>query len=112
VRLEDVASEVGVAMVSHATHILILANCGITRDARNYAQHAMRSTALTIYLLDKSDFKEIQRSPASLGGILSKLAEDILANNPADSPWSGRQQYSLLVTGGDREVGEASGEAD
>jgi site-specific DNA-methyltransferase (cytosine-N4-specific) len=112
VRLEDVAREVGVAMVSHATHILILANCGITRDARNYAQRAMRSTALTIYLLDKSDFKEIQRSPASLGGILSKLAEDILANNPADSPWSGRQQYSLLVTGGDREVGEASGEAD
>lgn len=108
-RLEEVAREVGVAMVSLATHILILANCGITREARNFAHAAMRSTALTIFLLDKSDFREIQQNPGSLGGILTNMAEEMLANNPADSPWSTRQQPLRLANSGD---GEASVETE
>lgn len=70
VDIEDVAKEVGLAPVTKASHILILANCKFTDDAVRYAQEVMRETALVIFLLDSDDFERIKKSPGDLPLIL------------------------------------------
>lgn len=77
--IEDVAREVGVALVSRATHVLMIANSPITREARNFAASINTATTLPIYLLDKRDFEEIRASPGVLGRILRAKAEEILS---------------------------------
>ena len=72
--IEDVAREVGVALVSRATHVLMIANAPITREARNFAASIDVATTLTTYLLDKRDFEEIRVSPGALGRILRAKA--------------------------------------
>lgn len=80
VRLGDVAKEVGLLPLTKATHILMLANCPFTKDARNYALQIMKHSATTIFLLDKTDFDEIQStSGGALAGILASKAHDIAA---------------------------------
>lgn len=70
VRLGEVAKEVGLAPITKATHILILANAEFTNDAKAYANAVMRESALTVYLLGKDDFERIRDSQ---GGALSSV---------------------------------------
>lgn len=77
VRLEDVAKEVGLTPLTRATHILVFANAPFTRDARRFADAIMQNSSLTIFLLDRTDFEAIRKSPANLGRILQAQAERI-----------------------------------
>lgn len=89
VRLEDVAKEVGLLPLTHATHILLVANAAFTDDARKFAQETMLNSSVTIFLLDKRDFEIIQANPAHIGRILLAQAErirDMRINAPL---WSG-----------------------
>lgn len=70
VDLGDVAKEVGLLPITKATHILLLANCTISRDARIFASEVMRNSPVTIYLLDRKDFEAIRRSS---GGALASI---------------------------------------
>lgn len=76
--VEDVAREVGIAVMNRATHILIIANAGITRDAWKFAAGINRGTLFTLFLLDRGDFEEIRKSPGTIGKILRSKAEEIL----------------------------------
>lgn len=90
VRLDQVAKEVGLLPLSKATHILILANCRISTQARAYAIEIMRHSSVTIFLLDQSDFREIRESHgAALAGILSRKAADIAALKRPGLDWVG-----------------------
>lgn len=73
--LEDVAKEVGLVPLTRATHILVLANCKITSDARTYAAQVMRQSSTVIYLLDGSDFSKIRKDPAHLSVVLREQAD-------------------------------------
>lgn len=70
VRLKDVAKEVGLLPLTKATHILMLANCPFSRDARVYAHEIMRHSAATIFLLDHGDFEQIRTTS---GGVLARI---------------------------------------
>ena len=70
VRLEDVAKEVGISLITKANIIMIFANGPVTEPARRYAQEVMRHTSLTIMILDRLDFEEIVRSPGRIAAIL------------------------------------------
>ncbi len=76
--LEDVAREVGVATVYHATHVLMIGNCPITERALGFAARINSDSALTVFILGKSDFEAIKTSPGALGRILRSNAESIL----------------------------------
>jgi len=78
VDLEDVAKEVGVAMVTHATHVLLIANAPVTSAARQFATEIMRTSPLTIYLLAKEEYEAVKASPGNLGRILRAHAEQII----------------------------------
>jgi len=75
--VRDVASEVGLLPISQATHILIIANTDFSGDAIFYANEVMRRTPISIYLLDKSDFRVIKKDPSKLVTILRLKAERI-----------------------------------
>ena len=75
VDLEDVAKEVGLVPLTRATHILVLANCKITADARTYAAQVMRQSSTVIYLLDSSDFAKIRKDPAHLSVVIREQAD-------------------------------------
>ncbi len=76
--LEDVAREIGVATVYHATHVLLIANCSVTEQARGFAARANSATALTVFVLDKRDFEAVKASPGALGRIFHSSADLIL----------------------------------
>jgi hypothetical protein len=78
VRLEDVSKEVGQVSVTRATHVMVIANAPISREAIKFAMATMRNSALTIFLLGKSDFEAIRESPGNLGSILRAHAERIV----------------------------------
>jgi hypothetical protein len=78
VTLEDVAKEVGQVPTTKATHILVIANGRITRDAERFALETMRSSPLTIFLLGKKEFEAVKASPGSLGALLRAKAEEIV----------------------------------
>lgn len=82
--LENVAKEVGLLPLTHATHILVLANCEITRDAQDYAAMINRRTQATVFLLGGGEFEAVKSSPGSLGAILRQKAENILRQQPKD----------------------------
>lgn len=86
-RLEDVAKEVGLAPLTRATHILVLANAPITRDARRYADAVMQNTSATIFLLDREDFEAVREGPANLGRVLRRQAERIRDLKLATPVW-------------------------
>jgi hypothetical protein len=78
VRLGDVAKEVGLLPLTKATHILILANCLFSDDAKIYAREIMRHSPATIFLLDQKDFAEIRStSGGALARILAAKSEEI-----------------------------------
>jgi hypothetical protein len=76
--VEDLAREVGVATVYRATHVLLIANCQVTEQARRFAARANGTTMLTVFVLDKKDFEAIKMSPGALGRILRSSADLIL----------------------------------
>ena len=78
VRLEHVAREVGLALRTRATHIMILANCPIARDAPNFAKEVMINSPITVFLLDKTCFDRIRTDAADLASILREQADQIL----------------------------------
>ncbi len=78
VRLDDVAKEVGLLPITRATHILFVANCRFSQDAREYTREVMRKTSVGIYLLDKDDFRELQASPGSIATVLRSQAQRML----------------------------------
>lgn len=85
VDLEDVAKEVGLIPITQATHVLIVANSRITKDAREFAKEVMYRSALTIFLLDRTDFEEVRANAGRLGSILRRDAEQVVRQNPAGS---------------------------
>jgi hypothetical protein len=87
--LEDVAKEVGLLPLTRATHVMLLGNCLITRDARTFANQVMANSPTSIYLLDRHDFDAIRASPGSISTILLSQSETIqrgLEINP-NSVW-------------------------
>lgn len=76
--VEDVAREVGVAAVYHATHVLLIANCPVTEQARRFAARANSATTFPVFVLDKKDFEAIKNSPGVMGRILRSTANSIL----------------------------------
>ena len=88
VDLEDIAKEVGLVAITHATHILFAANCQFTRDARTFARAVMESSSLSIYLLDESDFEAIKSSPATIGAIIARQSEAIVQGRLHSPTWS------------------------
>jgi len=89
VRLEDVAKEVGLLPLTHATHILLVANASFSEDARKFAERIMVNSSVTIFLLDKTDFETIQANPAQIGRILIAQAERIKDMRISSPLWSG-----------------------
>lgn len=78
-RLNDVAREVGVALVTKATHILIFSNHGFTRPAIKYARDVMQQTAFTVFLVGGDDFKRVlEEGGTTLLQILRKQGDAIL----------------------------------
>lgn len=89
VRLEDIAKEVGLLPLTHATHILVIANARFSDDARRFAQEIMLKSSVTIFMLDLKDFEAIKANPASIGRILMSQAERIRDLQIAAPLWSG-----------------------
>lgn len=89
VRLEDVAKEVGLLPLTHATHILLVANALFTVDAKKFAEQTMLKSSVTIFMLDKNDFDTIRANPAHIGRILLAQAEHIRDLRIKDTLWSG-----------------------
>jgi site-specific DNA-methyltransferase (cytosine-N4-specific) len=87
VDLEDVAKEVGLVPLTHATHVMVLGNSRFTKDARTFAARINEQTPLTIYLLDKRDFDAVRASPGALAGVLRAQSEGILRSQPTASLW-------------------------
>jgi site-specific DNA-methyltransferase (cytosine-N4-specific) len=84
--LEDVAREVGIAVLNHATHILIIANGRITKDAREFATGISLGSPFTVFLLDKDDFDVIRKNAAGIGNILRLKSEELLRVRAARHP--------------------------
>lgn len=80
--LEDVAREVGITRITHATHLLLVARGGVTADARAFASQVMSSDPLTVFLLDERHFRQIRADPAALGQILRTIAGEISERRP------------------------------
>lgn len=89
VRLEDIAKEVGLLPLTHATHILVIANASFTADARKFATEVMMKSSVTIFLMDKEDFVSIKDTPANIGRILRSQAERIRDLRLSSPLWSG-----------------------
>lgn len=78
VTLDQVAKEVGLAPLTKATHILVMANSDFTKDAIVYAQEIMRQTPLSIFLVDGREFQRILDSNGGdLASILRQKAHDV-----------------------------------
>ena len=87
VDLEDVAKEVGISLLTKATHILFITNSSFTRDAVTYANEVMINTALTIYLFDGRDFEKIKKNEAALAEILNAKAVEASHLKRGESMW-------------------------
>ena len=90
VDLEDVAKEVGLLPITEATHILLVANSRVTKDAREYATQIMNRSPVTIFLLDATDFAAVKQNPGALGSILRSKAETIVRQRPVGSLFGAR----------------------
>ena len=75
VRLDDVAKEVGISLVTKANIILIFANASVTEPARSYAQEVMRHTALTIMILDRADLEDMVSLPGRIASLIRREAD-------------------------------------
>jgi site-specific DNA-methyltransferase (cytosine-N4-specific) len=89
VRLEDVAKEVGLLPLTHATHILIAANTTFTEDACKYADEIMSTSSVNIFLLNKKDIEAIKENPTNISYILKTKAERIRDLHTTSTLWGG-----------------------
>lgn len=87
VSLEDVAKEVGLLPITKATHLMVVANCLFTGDAKTYANEVMRNNPVMIFLLEKKDFEVVRNSPGSFPLILQAKAEQISQLRRGESMW-------------------------
>jgi hypothetical protein len=76
--IDHVSREVGVATLHRASHVMMIANCPITRDAAAFAADTNKRTMCTLYLLGKSDFDTIKERPGLLGRIMRAKAQEIM----------------------------------
>jgi site-specific DNA-methyltransferase (cytosine-N4-specific) len=76
--LEDIAKEIGLIPITNATHLLFLTNGTFTAEARKYAVQIMKRSALSTFLLDRTDFAALVKDDTSLGRILRAKAEEIV----------------------------------
>lgn len=74
---EDIAREVGVAMMEGATHILFLANATYSSKAKDFARSVNKKSSITVFLFDKNDTLKVLDNFASLTGILQQKALSI-----------------------------------
>lgn len=72
VKLEDVAKEVGISLVTKATIVLIFANAAVTEPARSFSQEVMKHTPLSIMILDKADLEMIVENPGRIAAVLKR----------------------------------------
>lgn len=77
ISLEDVAKEVGLTPLTKATHIMIIANCQATSDAKTFATETMKNSPLTIIILEDMDFQRIRGNPASIATIIADKSKEI-----------------------------------
>ena len=89
VRLEDVAKEVGLLPLTHATHILLVANAPFTVDARKFADQTMLNSSATLFLIDRNDFEILKANPAHIGRIILAQAERIRDIRLKSPLWAG-----------------------
>lgn len=90
VDLGIVAREVGLLGLTKATHILLIANCRITKEAYNFSREVMKNSPTTIYLLDRADFMEVRKNGGSalLKILMSQANEAALLQRPG-LDWTG-----------------------
>ena len=86
--LEDIAKEVGVAVITNATHILFVTNGGFTKDALDFVAMTMVSSGLSIYVLDKRDFQIVKENPAALAAIIARQSQKIVHDRLQHPTWS------------------------
>lgn len=91
IRLEDVSKEVGQVPTTRATHVMLVANATITRDAVEFSMATMRNSPLTIFLLGAQEYEAIKKNPGALGAILRAQAEKIVRNRTKLSPKAARE---------------------
>lgn len=85
VDLEDVAKEIGLLPITKATHVMLLANCGYTSAAQQFASRINQTTSATVYLLDKTDFDAVCQSAGVLGKILVAKGTQVLRQQPKET---------------------------
>lgn len=88
VTVEDIAKEVGLTLITNATHVLFVAIHGFTSEARKFAQEVMDNSALTIFLIGATEFSQIERDDSCIGRILRAQAEAIVRATPRRSVFS------------------------
>lgn len=86
--LEDIAKEVGISIITKATHLLFVANCNVTRDAEIFAREVMRHSSLSIVILDKEDFDMIRSSTSKIGEVILARSRAIVALPRHGMKWS------------------------
>jgi hypothetical protein len=96
VRLEDVAKEVGLLPLTHATHILIVSTGAFTDDAMKFASETMKASHVNIFLLDKDDVKAVRENPVNISRIIKTKAEHIHSIRTTSYSWSGIEQSKNL----------------
>ena len=89
ISLEDVAKEVGLTPLTKATHIMIIANCQATSDAKTFAKETMKNSPLTIIILEEMDFQRIRGNPASIATIIAEKSKEIERIQRTGLDWLG-----------------------
>ena len=89
ISLEDIAKEVGLTPLTKATHILIIANCQATSDAKVFATETMKTSPLTIIILEEMDFQRIRGNPASIATIIAEKSKEIEKIKRTGLDWLG-----------------------
>jgi site-specific DNA-methyltransferase (cytosine-N4-specific) len=72
--LEDVAKEIGLAVVLGSNVVLLLTTKKLSRDTRAFADAAMRRTNLQVLLADGTDLRRLVESPARMVEFLAEQA--------------------------------------
>jgi len=89
VRLEDVAKEVGLLPLTHASHVLVVSTGTFTGDAKKFASEIMKVSHVNILLLDKNDIGAIKENPVNISRIIKRKAEHIHELRTATYLWKG-----------------------
>ena len=92
VRLEDVAKEVGLLPLTHATHILVVSTGKFTEDAEKFSEAIMLNSPVIIFLLNKVDIEAIKAKPTCISSILKAKAwaiNDLRTKMPL---WGGSEE--------------------